>query len=121
MRLNWMNIFALIEQELPLKPLKIFPNTISRCAHYILLTTYFVWLLKPFKESLRLIFTNYFFSNSCYQLMSHVTCHMSCVTCHMSSLTFRMSLVMCHLKQTPLSSAGQQVTLFPLSKTSSPC
>ena len=54
-----MNIFALIDQELPLKPLKIFPNTISRCAHYILLTTYFVWLLNPFQESLRFFYKGF--------------------------------------------------------------
>ena len=60
MGLNWMSIFALIDQKLPLKPLKDIPNTISRCAHYILLATYLVWLLKPFQGSFIIFFTNDF-------------------------------------------------------------
>ena len=77
-----LNIFALIDQKLPLKIL-------SRCAHYILLATYFVWLLKPFKESFR-FFSKGFFSTVCYLLMPQVTCHLSYVT-------FQMSPITCHL------------------------
>ena len=87
-----MNFFALINQKLPLKPIKDVSNIISRCAHYILLATYLVWLFNPCKGSLGFFYIG-LFSNSCYPLMSHVTCHLSHVRCHISDVTRHMSPV----------------------------
>ena len=101
-----MNIFALIDQRLPFKPLQDFLITISRCASYTLLAKYLVWLLKPFKEIFRFFYKG-FFSNSCYLLMSHVTCHMSYITCHMSHVPCHISDVTRHV-----SSVANAIVIF---------
>ena len=81
MRLNLTNIFSLIDQ----KPLE----------QYILLATYFVWLLKPFKESFGFFFTKDFsqIHAICWCHLSHVSCHMLHVRCQILDVTRHMSPV----------------------------
>ena len=103
MRLNLTNIFSLIDQ----KPLE----------QYILLATYFVWLLKPFKRVLDFFYKG-FFSNSCYLLMSPVTCLVSHVTCEVSDFRCHPSHVACskrhcHLLATLFIYKARESSLVP--------
>ena len=96
MRLYWKNIISLIDQKVPLKPLKVFPNTISRCAHYILLALHWFGFwnnLNRVLDFLQMIYLKFMLSVDVTWHLSHVMCHMPHFRGHISDVTRHVSPV----------------------------